>query len=264
MLRNKTRERLTEEQQKQLEKVIESKLRRDELNTEIVIWGLTYEPEQAFKILKLSGEIKKEALLAIRGDVIAAFRYEHPEWDFAKKYTQDNYTEITEAIRKAAKGDEVLVHLVMEQIEGFVRSKFSEEIDRAIYLLMSKSENYYYGGLKAIGFSDAEARVLKEFAYVIGETIQKVKEIVPHIQKEEVPADEVVVPEEDIVDEACEPEKKCDCEKIKYLLENQSVILEIYKASDFLKKAEEQYDIEWLIKNRENIESLFTTISNLQ
>lgn len=51
---------------------------------------------------------------------------------------------------------------------------------------------------------------------------------------------------------------------LKFLLENESVIQEIYKASDFLKKARDVYDLKWLFKNRDIIETLFSMLSNLQ
>ena len=134
---------------------------------EILIWQLTFNSENAARLLEFEG-IDGNQALKIRNELAKQYRKLYPDWEYGKCYTPE--TEEEKQLWKALKGDGYAYDTVMGHIK--VRSTYEKNyVDRITYLLNSEKEANQFGGIRCLGFRAEEAQFLKSSANAMGKVL---------------------------------------------------------------------------------------------
>lgn len=173
--RSKTRKAFSDKELNIIEGVITEVIKKPKSELEEILWKLTYKPFKTLKEFGLDSEFKPEEVILIRGEISNQYRLLHPEWEYAKKYMQEPYKTELSTFRSAISTDETILYAVMQKISYCVGYMDNHSIGRTIYLLRGRKATLPRGGLRAIGFSNAEVNFLETYAKGIADVLEKAR-----------------------------------------------------------------------------------------
>ena len=123
-----------------------------------LLWCLTYSEnsaEIAFNIIGLS--FQYIPIIELRNELRHHYNNFHPGFLTIEATSQ----EVQEAYNTLKKKTDLIVSHIVYKHCNLRMFLVETEINRIIYLLNSDKENYFFGGIKALGFSSEEATFLK-------------------------------------------------------------------------------------------------------
>lgn len=168
--RSKFKNLVTDENRQIITSVFEDFCQLDPTTDEArdILWGLTYSYSSSCAILKRFGLDCKECNEFLDSENILKLRDElrHQYERINKGYllsdvSQECLSEFNEFVKKA---DIITASVVYEHCLYHLSL---DDVVRTLFLLKSDMENYYFGGIRNLGFTSQETEYLKRFSNLI-------------------------------------------------------------------------------------------------
>lgn len=189
-----------------LRKAFEEFLKHGDTFALDLLWRLTFEPcSQGLWLIWLDPQsISDEVHGVLRNELRYQYTQEHPDflsYDKIPVELADVFSNLSN------RSDTIVANVVLQKCTVCIRTKVANkeflELRKISYLLGSRKENNFFGGLKSLGFQHDEATYLKPYRQEIQKLFtlmvhDHIKDLAP--DKEQV-VEDVKVPEELDVDE---------------------------------------------------------------
>lgn len=125
-----------------------------------ILWDLTYSETSSLEALKLLGLNQElfavENILKLRSEL--RYQYEKLHKDYFTSYIPEEC--ISAFNNMAQKTDTIVASVIYDASMYYIQFG---DIDRTLFLLSNDKENFFFGGIRELGFSSTEAEYLKPY-----------------------------------------------------------------------------------------------------
>ena len=167
-LRSKFQNLLTETEQSNISNILsafERFCQKENDEALSILWHLTYHVPYASSVFNIFGlDCESIPAIQLRNEMRYQYNTIHPGFLDIETKSQE-IQEAYDALKN--KADVIVSNVVYQQCFSNVFLA-EDEISRIIFLLYSSNENYFFGGIRALGFDMDESTYLKQFHEEIG------------------------------------------------------------------------------------------------